>query len=107
MTKVKSFDQSQKESVGEILKILRVSNDMTMSDVAKEINISLSFLSEVERGKKNISTQKLEDLLKLYKFSKDKMSKLMDFHHKLILDKKSELKVYQLTLLKALKERDK
>lgn len=54
------------------LKKLRVLNDMTQNELAKKIGISQSYLSQLERGQREINyevKQKIEEIFGLsYKF---------------------------------------
>ena len=38
--------------IGELLRLIRVFNDLTLSELAKSLNASASYLSEIESGKK-------------------------------------------------------
>jgi len=41
--------------VNEVLRLLRVYNDMKSSDLAEKMNLSSSYISELESGKKKVS----------------------------------------------------
>lgn len=41
--------------VNEVLRLLRVYNDMKSSDLAEKMNLSSSYISEIESGKKKVS----------------------------------------------------
>ena len=41
--------------VNEVLRLLRVYNDIKATDLAKKLNISTSYISELESGKKKVS----------------------------------------------------
>lgn len=41
--------------VNEVLRLLRVYNDMKSSDLAEKLNLSSSYVSELESGKKKVS----------------------------------------------------
>jgi transcriptional regulator with XRE-family HTH domain len=52
----------EKSSLSEALKLMRAYHDVSQSDLANDLGISRSYLSEVESGRKQPSL----DLLKLY-----------------------------------------
>lgn len=41
--------------VNEVLRLLRVYNDIKASELAEKLNLSSSYISELESGKKNVS----------------------------------------------------
>ena len=51
-----------RETLGEILRELRAEQGLTLRLVAKEATMALGYLSEVERGKKEVSSEILNDL---------------------------------------------
>jgi transcriptional regulator with XRE-family HTH domain len=51
-----------REACGQAIRSHRTSQQIGMRQLAGIAGISYSFLSEVERGKKEISSEKLEDL---------------------------------------------
>ena len=38
--------------IGELMRLIRVFNDLTLSELSKNLDISVSYLSEIENGKK-------------------------------------------------------
>lgn len=58
-------------SLGEKLRYLRKQKNKTLNDVAEEIDLSIGFLSEVERGEKTPSVRKLEKLADYFDVSTD------------------------------------
>lgn len=53
-----------REALGEVLRDVRFSQGRTLRDVAYRVPMSLGYLSEIERGHKEISSEILEDLAK-------------------------------------------
>ena len=53
-----------REQLGEVLRELRVEQELTLRSVAKEATMALGYLSEIERGKKELSSEILNDLTK-------------------------------------------
>jgi transcriptional regulator with XRE-family HTH domain len=45
-----------RKSMGEVLRAERIARDLTLRDVSKSAYIALGFLSEIERGKKELSS---------------------------------------------------
>ena len=56
-------------SIGEKLKALRINNDFTQKQVADYLNMDQGHLSNIERGKRNVTVDVLEDLCNLYNCS--------------------------------------
>ena len=61
-----------KLSFGKMLKILRVYNSETSIDMAKKLNMSVSYLSSIENSKRRIPDDFLQKLFLAYDISKDK-----------------------------------
>lgn len=60
--------QKQSNNIGKVLKCLRVINDKSISDTAKELNLSKAYVGELEKGIKNPSMntlQKYSDYFKI------------------------------------------
>lgn len=51
---------SLREGIGEVLRDERHRQDRTLADVADRAGVSLPYLSEVERGRKDVSSEVLE-----------------------------------------------
>ena len=51
-----------RESVGQSLRAARVDQGRTLRDVAREARVSLGYLSEVERGQKEASSELLASI---------------------------------------------
>ncbi len=60
-------------SFGEFVRILRIQHHEVMGDMAKKLETSVSFLSAVENGKKNVPAGWLEKISKLYELSKEEI----------------------------------
>ncbi len=89
------------ETVGMVLRILRVANDLSITEVNQKCSVSRSYLSEIENGKKQISLKKQMELLRVYSISINQFKEICDYYRQLKSDK-SVLERYQLTLLKSL-----
>ena len=46
------------KTLGKFIKIKRIENDLSLSELSKEIGVSSSFFSGIERGKKSFPTRK-------------------------------------------------
>jgi len=51
-----------REQLGEVLRAQRTAQSRTLRDVAAEANVSLGYLSEVERGQKEASSELLDSI---------------------------------------------
>lgn len=51
--------QSMREAVGDVLRDERHDQERTLADVAEEAAVSLPYLSEIERGRKDVSSELL------------------------------------------------
>jgi transcriptional regulator with XRE-family HTH domain len=58
---------SFRHHLGQTLQKYRLSQGYTLRQVSAEIPIAIGYLSEVERGKKEVSSEILDQLLKFYK----------------------------------------
>ena len=89
--------------VGELLRVSRIANDMTIKEASQKSGVSVSFITEIEKQKrKNISVDILGKLCDAYNI---KMSDffVLDEYHNSIIDQKTKLEVYKLMLLEVLK----
>ena len=50
------------DSIGKILKELRKERKLTLKDLAEQTNVSISFLSQVERGKSSVTLESLKKI---------------------------------------------
>lgn len=89
------------ETVGIVLRIVRMANDLSITEVSQRCSISRSYLSEVENGKKLISLKKQMKLLEIYNTSANQFREICDYYRH-FESEKTVLKKYQLTLLKSL-----
>lgn len=89
-------------TVGNVLKIIRVANDLSITEVQERCYISRSYLSEIENGKKNPSPEKIAEVLKIYNITIEEFKEIFIYYNKLNSGI-NEIKRYQLTLLKVLK----
>ncbi len=62
----------------DILKDLRTEKGLTQTQLAKDINFSMSIINKWENGKKNPSVQALKILAKYFKVSTDYLLGLED-----------------------------
>ncbi len=51
-----------REALGEVLREERTGQDRTLADVAEDAAVSLPYLSEVERGRKDVSSELLTSI---------------------------------------------
>lgn len=57
--------------IGEVLKLYRIRFHLSQGDLAKTLDVSVNFLSQVENDKKTISLTKLGDIANKLGFSKE------------------------------------
>jgi len=57
-------DRPLREVIGEILREERLDQERSLADVADEAAVSLPYLSEVERGRKDVSSALLESIVR-------------------------------------------
>ena len=50
-----------KNNIGEVLRLLRISYDLSISELSKKTNISKSYITEIEKGEKNPSNKILKN----------------------------------------------
>lgn len=58
-----------RETLGEVLRELRLEQGLNLRLVAKDATMALGYLSEIERGKKELSSEILNDLADALKVS--------------------------------------
>ncbi len=51
-----------REAIGDVLRDERAHQERTLADVAEDANVSLPYLSEIERGRKEVSSDLLESV---------------------------------------------
>ncbi len=64
-------------SFGEFMRILRIKHHETMADAANLLDVSSSFISMVEAGKKNIPTSWIDKIIEHYQLSDQEKEQLM------------------------------
>lgn len=91
MTKIRTFDiiyskeRKQGENMktkgvtnlGKKLRKIRIDNDEISSDMARKLEISISYLSAIENGKRNIPKDFAEKLFKVYQLSENVKEKIL------------------------------
>ncbi len=88
--------------IGEVLRVVRIANDMSIKEVAKNSNISVSYLTDLEKNKKNNpSINTLEKICLAHNLNVSDLFEL-DEYHESILGLKEQLKIYQLLLIRVL-----
>lgn len=90
-----------KISFGEVLRIVRIANDLSKNELSRNVCVSVSYICEIEKGRKSPSNVILEKLLNYYNISNDEFEAIILYYES--LKKKDKLKKYQLTLLYVLK----
>lgn len=87
--------------IGEIVRVTRIANDMTIKDLAKKSKISTSYISEIENNKKSSS---ISTLIKIAVGFDLELSELLlfDEYHNSLIGKKEKLEIYRSLLLKIL-----
>ena len=68
------------KNIGEILRVLRIAYDLSITDLSEKIRISKSYITEVEKGKKNPSYKILEKYQEGLNIPKDVVS-LEEIHY--------------------------
>ncbi len=61
---------------GKILRIIRINSGDSAKDMAEKLNISASYLSAIENGKRNIPNELMDLVFKLYPLSNKDKEKL-------------------------------
>lgn len=88
-------------NLGEILRIIRIANHYSIKYVSEITNLSSSYISDIERGRrKRCNTKTLEKFANAYSFSMSEIFALMEEYEKLKVTNKD--KKYRITLLKVL-----
>lgn len=63
---------------GEYMRVLRIENHEVMGDVAKMLNVKVSFLSAVENGKKNVPTEWVDKIVGHYSLNEKEKNELLE-----------------------------
>ena len=89
--------------IGEVLRVARIANDLSMKEVSQRANVSTSSISELEKEKRiNPSIDSLKKICDVYNLTVFDVYMLDDYHNSLI-GKKQKLEIYKLLLLEILK----
>ncbi|WP_197416842.1 MULTISPECIES: helix-turn-helix domain-containing protein [Leptotrichia] len=64
-------------NLGKKLRKIRIDNDEISSDMARKLEISVSYLSAIENGKRNIPKDLAEKLFKIYQLSDNDKEKIL------------------------------
>lgn len=88
-----------KISIGRVLKIIRIANDLSIVELARKVGVSNTYICELEKGKKQASQKILDRILAHYNLNKDNLELFVKFYDSINLD---DLKKYQLTMLNVL-----
>lgn len=84
--------------LGEVLRIARIANDMTITDVSTKTGVSISYITEIEKGKKNPKNDILVRLLQEYQIDLEEFKRI-DKYHDNLLNTKEKLQIYRIILL--------
>lgn len=87
--------------LGEVIRITRVANDMTNSTLSEKSGVSISYITEIEKGKKNPSTDILNKLAIALNLKQEDLYELDELHNELIKSKE-KLSVYRILLISIL-----
>lgn len=87
----------KENNIGEILRLLRISNDLSISELSKKTSISKSYISELEKGKKIPSSK----ILKCYSVGLELPEETINY---LLKDLSQQKFSYKKRLLKILEE---
>lgn len=56
-----------------LLKQTRITAGLSLENAAKELNISAGYLSQIENGQRQISSERAEEIAKLYKCKREEI----------------------------------
>ena len=87
------------ESIGKILKIFRIANDLSVRDLAKQMEVTHSYISVLESGDRKITYKTLHTFAEAYKVGAYQIMDIARYYERLEYD---EIQKYQLCLLKVL-----
>ena len=89
--------------VGEVLRISRIANDMTIKPVSEKANVSVGYLTDLEKQRRdNPSIEMLKKICDVYNLKLSQFYMLDDYHNALI-GTKEKLEIYRLILIEVLK----
>jgi len=93
--------------IGEALRVARIANDMSIKEASNKANISVSYITELEKNKRtNPSTEFLKKICDVYDLRVSDFCALDEYHNSMI-GKKEELQIYKLLLIEILKTIEK
>lgn len=90
-----------KASIGKILRVIRIANDLSKRELAKKAGVSVSYICEIEKGIKNPSDVIIEKILNYCNISMNEFYDTLNYYERIKI--KDKLKKYQSTLLYVLK----
>ena len=67
---------------GEILRMLRIAKDLSITKLARQIGVSKSYISEIEKGKKNPSYELCDKYASGLKIPVEKMNRILCLRHR-------------------------
>ena len=89
--------------LGEVLRVSRIANDLSIKEVSQRANVSTSSISEIEKEKRiNPSSDCIRKICDVYNLTVFDICVLDDYHNSLI-GKKEKLEIYKLLLLEVIK----
>lgn len=65
-------------NLGKKLRKIRIENDEVTYDMAQKIGISVSYLSAIENGKRNIPKNFIEKLFKVYNLKEEEKTEILE-----------------------------
>lgn len=93
--------------IGEVLRVARIANDMSIKEVSNKANASVSYITELEKNKRtNPSTEFLKKICDVYALKVSDFCALDEYHNSLV-GTKEQLQVYKLLLIEILKTLEK
>jgi len=61
------MNNNDKNYMNDVLKLLRIANDITMDELALKLNYSKSYISNIESGKRRVTDELLKKYSKVFK----------------------------------------
>ncbi len=90
-----------KVAIGKILRVIRIANDLSKRELAKNTDVSVSYICEIEKGIKKPSDVIIEKILNYSNIIKSEFYDIFNYYESIKI--KDKLKKYQYTLLYVLK----
>lgn len=91
----------KKPNYGEVLRILKIANDITTKKIAELSEVSSAYISAIMNNQKIPSFKKLQIITEILNFTLYEYMSVVEFYTSLKLDI-SDLRRYQLTLIRVL-----